>query len=46
MMAPVFHDFAEIAHTELVSIDRTTTLRDVSREVCWNQAYYGLAQGL
>ncbi|MEC5186247.1 L-arabinose isomerase [Cryobacterium sp. MP_3.1] len=42
----VFQDFAEIAHTELLVIDETTTLRDFSREVRWNQAYYRLAQGL
>jgi len=27
-------------------IDKTTTLRDFTREVRWNQAYYRLAQGL
>ncbi|TFD85414.1 L-arabinose isomerase [Cryobacterium lactosi] len=42
----VFHDFAEIAQTELLVIDKTTTLRDFTREVRWNQAYYRLAQGL
>ncbi|TFC52752.1 L-arabinose isomerase, partial [Cryobacterium sp. TMB3-1-2] len=42
----VFQDFAEIAQTELLVIDETTTLRDFSREVRWNQAYYRLAQGL
>ena len=42
----VFHDFAEIARTELLVIDETTTLRDFTREVRWNQAYYRLAQGL
>jgi len=42
----VFHDFAEIARTELLVIDKTTTLRDFTREVRWNQAYYRLAQGL
>jgi L-arabinose isomerase len=42
----VFHDFAEIARTELLVIDKTTTLRDFSREVRWNQSYYRLAQGL
>ncbi|KFF58773.1 arabinose isomerase [Cryobacterium sp. MLB-32] len=42
----VFHDFAEIARTELLVIDKTTTQRDFTREVRWNQAYYRLAQGL
>ncbi len=42
----VFHDFAEIARTELLVIDKDTTLRDFTREVRWNQAYYRLAQGL
>ena len=42
----VFHDFAEMARTELLVIDKTTTLRDFTREVRWNQAYYRLAQGL
>jgi len=42
----VFHDFAEIARTELLVIDKATTLRDFTREVRWNQAYYRLAQGL
>jgi L-arabinose isomerase len=42
----VFRDFAEIARTELLVIDDTTTVRDFQREVRWNQAYYRLAQGL
>ncbi|WP_166790252.1 hypothetical protein [Cryobacterium sp. Hh11] len=42
----VLHDFAEIARTELLVNDKTTTLRDLTREVRWNQAYYRLAQGL
>jgi len=42
----VFHDFAEIARTELLVIDKTTTQRDFTREVRWNQSYYRLAQGL
>ena len=35
----VFHDFAEMARTELFVIDKTTTLRDFFLEVRWNQAY-------
>ncbi|MEJ3405595.1 L-arabinose isomerase [Rathayibacter sp. YIM 133350] len=42
----VFRDFAEIARTELLVIDETTTQRDFAREVRWNQAYYRLAGGL
>jgi L-arabinose isomerase len=41
-----FRDFADIARTELLVIDRDTTLRDFTKEVHWNQAYYRLAQGL
>ena len=42
----VFEDFAEIARTELLVIDRDTRLRDFQKEVRWNAAYYRLAQGL
>ena len=41
----VFHDFAEIAKTELVVIDAATTVRGFQHELRWNQAYYRLAQG-
>ena len=41
-----FRDFADIAQTELLVIDDDTTLRDFTREVRWNQAYYRLAGGL
>ncbi|WP_308465942.1 L-arabinose isomerase [Rathayibacter soli] len=41
----VFEDFAEIARTELLVIDETTTLRAFQRELRWNQAYWRLAQG-
>ncbi|PPF89699.1 L-arabinose isomerase, partial [Pseudoclavibacter sp. RFBJ3] len=41
----VFEDFATIAKTELLRIDADTTLREFSKEVRWNQAYYRLAQG-
>ncbi|MFE7846705.1 L-arabinose isomerase [Microbacterium sp. NPDC057407] len=41
----VFRDFAEIARTELLVIDESTTVRDFQRELRWNQAYYRLAQG-
>jgi L-arabinose isomerase len=42
----VFQDFAEIARTELVVIDDTTTVRGFQQELRWNQSYYRLAQGL
>ncbi len=42
----VFHDFAEMAGVELLTIDATTTVRAFARELRWNQAYYRLAQGL
>ena len=41
-----FRDFADIAQTELLVIDADTTLREFSKEVHWNQAYYRLAAGL
>ena len=41
----VFRDFAEMARTELVVIDKTTTVREFQRELRWNQAFYRLAQG-
>jgi L-arabinose isomerase len=41
-----FRDFAEIARTELLVIDEDTTLRDFTKEVRWNAAYYRLAQGI
>lgn len=42
----VFRDFAEIARTELLVIDESTTTRDFQRELRWNQAYYRLAGGI
>jgi L-arabinose isomerase len=39
-------DFAEIAGIELVVIDAETRMRDFTRELRWNQAYYRLAEGL
>jgi L-arabinose isomerase len=39
-------DFAEIAGVELVTIDAATRMRDFTRELRWNQAYYRLAEGL
>jgi L-arabinose isomerase len=42
----VWRDFAEMAQTELLVIDESTTVAGFQREVRWNQAYYRLAQGL
>ena len=44
--ADVIRDFAEMTRTELLVIDRSTTLREFQREVRWNAAYYRLAQKL
>ena len=41
-----FEDFAEIAKTELLVIDKDTTRRSFRQEVRWNAAYYRLAQSL
>ncbi|WP_199423419.1 L-arabinose isomerase [Actinotalea solisilvae] len=38
-------DFADIARTELLTIDDATTPRAFAQEIRWNQAYYRLAQG-
>ena len=38
-------DFAEIAGIELVVIDAETRMRDFTRELRWNEAYYRLAGG-
>jgi L-arabinose isomerase len=40
-----FRIYAELARTELLVIDETTTAAAFSREVRWNQAYFRLAQG-
>ncbi len=42
----VFRDFADIAGTELLTIDETTSLREFQKELRWNQAYYRLVRGL
>jgi L-arabinose isomerase len=39
----VFEDFAEIAQTELLTIDEGTTLKQFKKELAWNAAYYRLA---
>lgn len=38
-------DFADMTRTELLVIDSTTTVGQVTKELRWNQAYYRLAQG-
>jgi L-arabinose isomerase len=42
----VMADFAEIAQTELLTIDEGTTVRQFKKELAWNAAYYKLAGGL
>ncbi|MGQ4515724.1 L-arabinose isomerase [Streptomyces sp. DW26H14] len=39
-------DLSEMLHTELLLIDRTTEVRQFTKEMRWNQAYYRLAGGL
>jgi len=39
-------DLAEITGVELLIIDAETTLRQFTKEIRWNQAYYRLAGGL
>lgn len=41
-----FDDLSEILQTELVHIDAGTTVRELRRELRWNQAYHRLAEGL
>ncbi|GAA1185191.1 L-arabinose isomerase [Kitasatospora gansuensis] len=38
-------DLAEMLSTELVLIDADTTIRQLTKELRWNQAYHRLAQG-
>ncbi|MEY9848688.1 L-arabinose isomerase [Streptacidiphilus sp. MAP5-3] len=39
------YDFAEMTGTELALIDAGTTVRRLTQELRWNQAYHRLAQG-
>jgi len=41
-----FEVFAEMARTELLVIDESTTRRGFADQVRWNAAYHRLAQGL
>ncbi len=41
-----FEDFAKMARTEFLLIDESTTLRDFTRQLDWNAAYYRLARGI
>ncbi|WP_407318804.1 L-arabinose isomerase [Isoptericola halotolerans] len=41
-----FEVFAQIARTELLVIDESTTRRGFADQVRWNQVYYRVAQGL
>jgi L-arabinose isomerase len=40
------YDLAEMLATELLVIDSSTTVREFTKEIRWNQAYYRLARGL
>ena len=42
----VWEDFAAMTETELLVIDRGTTVRGFQRELQWNAAYHRLARGL
>jgi len=42
----MLEDFAKMAGIELVLIDAETRLRQLEQELNWNEAYYGLKQGL
>jgi L-arabinose isomerase len=39
-------DYAEMAGIELVLIDEATSVRQLKKELRWNEAYYHLARGL
>jgi L-arabinose isomerase len=39
-------DLAEMAGIELVTIDASTTVADINKELRWNQAYYQLVRGV
>jgi L-arabinose isomerase len=39
-------DFAEIAGVEHVLIDDGTTIREIKKELKWNELYYRLARGI
>ncbi|MFC6898284.1 hypothetical protein ACFQGX_23360 [Nonomuraea dietziae] len=40
------NDLADMLEVELVVIDADTTMRQFTKELRWNQAYYRLARGL
>jgi L-arabinose isomerase len=44
--AEELNDLADMAGVELLTIDGGTTLRQFTKEIRWNQAYYRLAGGL
>ena len=46
LTAEHLEDYAEMAGIELVLIDEATSIRDLKRELRWNEAYYHLARGL
>ena len=42
----IFRMFAQMAHTELAVIDKSTDVASFKNELRWNKAYFQLAQGL
>jgi L-arabinose isomerase len=42
----VFEDYARMAGTELLVIDKTTTAREFENRIRANAAYYRLARGI
>jgi L-arabinose isomerase len=39
-------DYAAMAGIEFVLIDRETRIRELKKELRWNEAYYHVARGL
>jgi L-arabinose isomerase len=46
LTAEHLEDYAEMAGIEIVLIDEATSIRELKRELRWNEAYYHLAKGL
>jgi L-arabinose isomerase len=46
LTAEHLEDYADMAGIELVLIDEATSIRELKRELRWNEAYYHLARGL
>ncbi len=46
LTAEHLEDYATMAGVELVLIDETTSIRQLQKELRWNEAYYHLAKGI